>query len=106
MNTLDKATEERIEKEAELKCPYLMGEHRLIYMAGYKLAGKTEALRHKECVDALEQELRTKYENVIAALEKLCALKAHKDKFGKDELYEKEQPLAWEAATNALSNLK
>lgn len=36
------------------------------------------------------------------ALLNLVHLKAHKETYGKDEYYEKEQPLAWQQATEAL----
>ena len=40
---------------------------------------------------------------VLAALEFLVQVKDHKDKFGKDEWYKTNQPIAWECARRAIS---
>jgi len=63
MNTLDKATVERIEKDAtafawdEIKdtgtTQYTY--RRLLIEKGYEKGATAEALRYKECVDALER---------------------------------------------------
>ena len=42
---------------------------------------------------------------VIDILTRLVNLKAHKDKYGKDEIYIKEQPILWDKAKAILATL-
>lgn len=56
-------------------------------------------------LDAIEEgsELwKAEYDNCRTILEFLVELKDCKDRFGKNEFYEKNQPLAWEKAKNFL----
>jgi len=59
-----------------------------------------ELAQAKEQLAAREAKLL----KVASALGELCRLKAYKDDHGKTELYEVEQPIAWAAANQVLSD--
>ena len=51
------------------------------------------------------QEITEGEVEVIDILTRLVNLKAHKDKYGKDEIYIKEQPILWDKAKAILATL-
>ena len=52
------------------------------------------------------EELKDEYNNLLFALSQLVEIKKYKDKYGKDEWYESNQPEAWRFAFKLVNQLK
>lgn len=61
-----------------------------------------EFTKNAEHFDSLMVKMLGKNEDLRICLANLLSLKEHKDKHGKDALYLKEQPLAWNRARELL----
>lgn len=63
----------------------------------------TKKLQEQQDLINRLKEKEDAFDNVYIALFNLVNLKSHKDMFGKTDFYNKEQPLCWKAAREALT---
>ena len=91
-------TQEEIDAAEKTRAIIIEGD--LNYLKGIYMAGEVNMWNEmrKSC-EPLEARIR----ELEAGLEALVALKRWKDRYGKDEHYEKHQPAAWDAAKQLLN---
>lgn len=62
-----------------------------------------QQLREEEARIARLKEKEAEFDIIYVALFNLVNLKSHKDTFGKTDFYQKQQPVCWQAAKDALT---